>query len=106
MTKAQKQLQDFLEKEGFIVHLTKQDNKQCAEVEKWTTGGVDMLIWLNPFTAEELKSYVKDFDVDSQIDLHRGEDKLYKSNFTISQSLTDFTEFHDMLKAVVEKLNS
>ena len=80
-----KKLQKFFEDHGFNVHLTKQDNVQCAEIEKWTDGGVDMLIWLNPFNIEEFKSYVNDFDVDEQIDSHR-EDLRYKNDYTISQS--------------------
>ena len=51
-------LQNFLEENGFTVYLTEQDNVQCAEIEKWTDGGVDMIIFLKPFTIEEFKSYV------------------------------------------------
>lgn len=98
-----KKLKEFFEKEGFQVHLTRQDKRQCAEVEKWTDGGVDMIMWLNPFTVKEFKSYVDDFDVDEQIELHR-QDKMYKSNFTIRQSLDDFTNFHNHLKEVAAKL--
>jgi len=96
-------LTKLFEDNDFKVHLTKQDNIQCAEVEKWTDGGVDMIIWLNPFTVEEFKSCVNDFDVDEQIELHR-EGKDYKNAFTIRQSLEDFTDFHNKLKEVAEKL--
>ena len=57
-------LKTFFEENGFNVSLHIQDNVQCAELEKWTFGGVDMIIWLNPFTPEEFKSYVNDFDID------------------------------------------
>lgn len=97
------ELQEFFEENGFNVHLTKQDNVQCAELEKWTDGGVDMIIWLNPFTADEFKSYVNDFDVYETIDSHR-QDQRYKNYFTISQSLKDFTDFHNHLKEVASKL--
>ena len=96
-------LKTFFEENGFNVSLHIQDNVQCAELEKWTFGGVDMIIWLNPFTPEEFKSYVNDFDIDEQIDIHR-QDKSYKNNFTLSQSLTDFTDFHNELKEVASKL--
>lgn len=96
-------LQNFFEENGFNVFLTKQDDVQCAEVERWTDGGVDMIIWLNPFTADEFKSYVDDFDVDEQIDSHR-QDPRYKNDFTISQSLKDFTDFHNHLKEIASKL--
>jgi hypothetical protein len=103
-SKLVKKLENFFEEEGFKVHLFEQDKKQCAEVEKWTDGGVDMVIVLNPFSKDEFISWVNDFDVDEQIDIHR-EDRLYKNNFTISQSLKDFTDFHNHLKEVVEKIN-
>lgn len=98
-----KKLKKFFEDKGFQVHLTRQDGNQCAEVEKWTTGGVDMIMWLNPFTVEEFKSYVKDFDVDDEIDTHR-EDPKYRAAFTTRQSLNDFEEYHNGLKTIAEQL--
>jgi 5,10-methenyltetrahydromethanopterin hydrogenase len=97
-----KELQSFFEAEGFNVHLFKQDNKQCAEIEKWTDGGVDMLIVLMPFSKNEFIEYVNDFDVDEQIDLHR-QGEQYKNAFKISESVKDFTDFHNSLKDVVAK---
>ena len=99
----QNKLRDFFENEDFLVHPFEQDGQQCAEVEKWTSGGVDMIATLIPFTKEEFISYVNNFDIDEEIDNYR-QDKAYKATFSISQSLTDFTEFHNMLKEVVEKL--
>jgi hypothetical protein len=98
------QLQDFFEEQGFIVHLTEEDGVQCAEIEKWTDGGVDMVIYLDPFTKEEFLQYVEDFDIDEEIDLHR-QGKNYKNAFTISESVKDFTKFKTMLKKVAKKLN-
>lgn len=97
------QLTDFFEENGFNVYQFEQDGQQCAEVEKWTYGGVDMIITLIPFTKDEFISYVDDFDIDEKIDFYRN-DKSYKNTFTIRQSLKDFTEFNNMLKRVVEKL--
>ncbi len=98
-------LQDFFENEDFNVHLFEQDGMQCAEVEKWTEGGVDMIITLMPFTKEKFVEWVNDFDVDSEIDLHRQAED-YKRAFTISESLKDFTDFHNHLKDIVAKLNT
>ena len=97
------QLTDFFEENGFNVYQFEQDGQQCAEVEKWTDGGVDMIITLIPFIKDEFISYVDDFDIDEKIDFYRN-DKSYKNTFTIRQSLKDFTEFNNMLKRVVEKL--
>jgi hypothetical protein len=98
-----KSLRAFFETEEFHVHLFKQDKKQCAEIEKWTDGGVDMIICLMPFSKEEFAEFVKGFDIDEEIDLHR-ESQRYKNDFTITQSVKDFTDFHNMLKEVNEKL--
>lgn len=97
-------LQAFFEEQGFNVYLFEQDNKQCAEVEKWTDGGVDMVICLQPFKKEEFVKYVEEeFDMDEVIDLHRQGDD-YKKLFTITESVKDFTDFHNHLKEVVVKL--
>ena len=97
------QLTDFFEENGFNVYQFEQDGQQCAELEKWTYGGVDMIITLMPFSKDKFINYVNEFDIDEEIDVYR-KDKQYKAVFTISQSMADFTEFHDMLKEVVEKL--
>jgi len=105
MTKEQKKLKDFFEKQDFNVHLFKQDNQQCAEVEKWTDGGVDMIFTLMPFTAEKFIERVNDFNIDEEIDLHR-QGKDYRNAFTISESLKDFKNFQKGLKKVVQHLKN
>jgi DNA-binding LacI/PurR family transcriptional regulator len=95
------QLQSFFEEQGFSVFLSEQDGNQRAELESWTDGGVDMIIWLNPFTKEEFVSYVNDFDVDDVITNER-QNKDYCSNFTIRQSVDDFEAYYEVLKKVVE----
>jgi 2-succinyl-5-enolpyruvyl-6-hydroxy-3-cyclohexene-1-carboxylate synthase len=97
------ELQDFFEKEDFQVHLFEQDNEQCAEVEKWTDGGVDMIFELMPFVEKEFIKRVENFDVDEEIDFYR-ECQDYKKDFTVSESLKDFTNFHKDLKKTAKKL--
>ena len=96
-------LKDFFEKEDFLVHPFEQDGQQCAEVEKWTNGGVDMIITLIPFAADEFISYVDNFSVDEEVDEYR-QDNMYRKAFTIQQSLEDFTNFYEIIKEVSEKL--
>jgi 5,10-methenyltetrahydromethanopterin hydrogenase len=93
----------FFENEGFSVHLFEQDKKQCAELEVWTNGGVDMIIVLNPITEKEFINYVDNFEVDEEIDLHR-QDERYKNAFSISESVKDFTDFYNWLKEIKNKL--
>jgi hypothetical protein len=99
-----KELEKFFEENDFQVHLIEQDDQQCAEVEMWTDGGVDMIITLMPFNVKEFKEYVKDFDIDEQIDIHRQADD-YKKAFKISESLKDFTKYHNHLKKIVKLLD-
>ena len=98
-----KDLQTFFEEEDFKVHLFEQDGQQCADIETWTNGGVNMNIVLMPFTKEKFIEYVNDFNVDEQVDLYR-QDKLYKDNFTIHESLNDFEEFRDRLNDTVSTM--
>lgn len=98
-------LQKFFEDEGFNVDIFEQDNQRCAEIEKWTDGGVDMIIILMPFTKNEFIDYVNDFDVDDLINIHR-QDENYKRNFTMAQSRKDFKKFHKDLKKTVKKMES
>ena len=98
-------LQEFFENEEFSVNIFEQDNHTCAELEKWTDGGVDMIITLMPFTKNKFIDYVNDFDVDDLINTHR-QDENYKRNFTMAQSRKDFKKFHKDLKKIVKKMES
>jgi hypothetical protein len=97
------ELEEFFQQHGFQVYLTDQDDVQCAEVESWTDGGVDMIIWLNPFTKEEFIQYVENFDIDEEITINR-QNELYCDNFTIAESVKDFTTYHNGLKNIAHIL--
>lgn len=97
------ELTDFFEENDFGVHVVEQDGNQCAEIETWTNGGVNMILWLDPFTIEEFEQRVNDFDIDEEIVLHRqGQD--YKNVFSIRDSLKDFEDYHLRLQEVLDKL--
>lgn len=98
-------LTDFFENNNFIVHPVEEDGIKCAELETWTKGGVNMIIWLKPFNSKEFEEYVESFDMDEEIDVHR-QDQRYKDDFTISQSVKDFEDFTNRLKETVKKLST
>ena len=98
-----KELQDFFEQEGFNVSLSMEDGIQCAEIEKWTNGGVDMIILLRPFSEEAFIEYVDNFDISEEIDLHR-QNIAYVNNFKILEGVEDFSSFHNNLKDTVMRL--
>ena len=96
-------LKKFFEDFAIEVFLIKQVGVQCAELNTYTAGGVNMIVWLNPFTVEEFRDWVRDFDVDEQIDIHR-QDKRYCDAFSISNSVEDFTEYHARMKQILKNL--
>jgi hypothetical protein len=98
-----KELVDFFENNGFIVNLYTIENQECAEIEMWTDGGVDMIISLQPFTKKEFINSVESFDIDEEIELHRMDER-YKKAFTIRESLSDFENYHNKLKKIAEKI--
>jgi hypothetical protein len=97
-------LKEFLEANDFSVNVFEQDGVEVAELETWTEGGVNMIPFLSPFTMAEFVSYVEDFDIDEQVDLHR-QDNMYRKAFNITESVEDFTDFHNRLKEVCIKFN-
>ena len=98
-----KKLQQFSEKKEFSVTLFEQDGQKCADLEKWTNGGVDMIITLMPFTKKSFIEWVENFDVDEEIDTHRQSPE-YRSAFPISRSLKDFTDFKNHLIEIKNQL--
>lgn len=77
------------------------------ELESYTNGGVDMFITIdkNSYNTllEQLKEFVKNFDIDEEIEIHR-EDENYKRNFTIRESITDFENWVDYIRDCISKL--
>ena len=77
------------------------------ELENWTDGGVNMIIYLDKRKDENLKQqlieYIGNFDIDEAIEIHR-QDERYKEDFTIYQSLEDFTKWVESVEKLIEKL--
>lgn len=77
------------------------------EIETWTNGGVDMIhtfyfcedyqeLYDKDNVKKQLQEIADNFSIDDEIDIYR-QDKKYKEDFTISQSLEDFTEYKKTL---------
>jgi hypothetical protein len=95
------ELIEFFRSKDFRTHTSDDE----LDLETWTDGGVNMFIHLQPITVEEFINQVDSFDIDEEIDLHR-EDKRYKNDFTIRQSLDDFTAFQNRLEEIVSELTN
>lgn len=96
------QLIEFFDSNGFCAH--EQDvHNGILELETWTRGGVNMLMYLEPITIQSFEEQVNSFDVDEEIEVHRQDDR-YRRDFTIRESLEDFEEYHLRLKQVLINL--
>jgi hypothetical protein len=99
------QLKRIFEENGFNVSVNNEEESVAAEIQTYTNEGVEMNIWLKPFSIDSFVNYVDEFDIDEQIDLHRKEEGSYKNAFTMKQSVEDFTEFHNRLKELTIKID-
>ena len=79
------------------------EDNEIVELETWTDGGVNMHIVLRKGSdksyLQQFEDYLKNFDVDEEIEIHR-QDKQYKNDFTIRESLQDFEAYNEWLSNV------
>lgn len=107
---------DFLEKNtNYSVHIYTEDEGEVKgfELETYTDGGVNMIIFLDlrgkeiniENVIEEFESYIDDFDIEDQINMHRQAED-YKNAFTMRESLDDFEKFKETLKEKLGEMKS
>ena len=92
----------ILEKYFDYMELNDKDN---LYLETWTNGGVDMIIYLedNKSIKENLQQYIKNFDIDEEIDIHRQDEK-YKRDFNITESLEYFKNWITYIEKIEKEL--
>lgn len=84
------------------------------EIETYTGGGVNQIIFLDfrdtekdPKNADDfinvLEDRINSIDIDEEIELNR-HDSTYREHFTLRESLKDFEEWQKELKNLVKKL--
>ena len=82
------------------------ENESSYELKTCTDEGVDMIITIEKnggTLLEQLKEYIDNFDIDSEIDMYR-KDKEYRDNFTIKESIEDFESYISYVKDLIEEL--
>lgn len=101
LNKEQKRLKKALEKHGFSVEFLDKE----IEIENWTDGGEDMLIYLDDFTVEELELYADDYDIDEHIEMMMQDKRPggYAANFTLTEALADQTAWLEDLREVIRE---
>lgn len=96
------------EKEILENYFTILENKSGYELETWTNEGVDMIITIEKnggTLLEQLKEYIDNFDIDSEIDMYR-ENEEYRNHFTIKESIEDFENYISYVKDLIEELET
>lgn len=96
------------EREILENYFTILENESGYELETWTNEGVDMIITIEKngdTLLEQLKEYIDNFDIDSEIDMYR-ENEEYRNNFTIKESLEDFESYISYVKNLIEELET
>lgn len=109
------QIFDILENNDISIYNYTEENKLCGyELNTYTKGGVNQIIFLdfrdngNPENTddfiEKFSERIKDIDIDDEIEINR-QDKSYKANFTLRESLNDFEEWKKELENIVKQIN-
>lgn len=98
-----------IEEFNFNVNLLNENGMvNGMEIETWTAGGVDMIhtiyfldnyqnIYDKDKVKRELDELYNNFSIDDEIDMYR-QNKKYKDDFTIKESLEDFEKYKERLK--------
>ena len=79
------------------------EDNDIIQLESWTDGGVDMVIYIDKNEKidhlQQFKNFINNFNIDEEIEIHR-QNEQYKNDFTISESLEDFTSYLNDLKEI------
>ena len=85
------------------------EDKQYLTLETWTSGGVNMIIYISKTMSdglvEQFEYYINSFDIDEEIDLHR-QDIRYRNAFRIVESVNDFSKYISKMKSILKQLKS
>ena len=113
--KTLQQLLDIIEENDITVHNYVENGMLCGfELNAYTDAGVNEILFLdfrnpeqdpkNPkhFIAE-FESYINHYSVDDRIENNR-QDPKYKQDFTLNESLDDFTKFDNKLKDILSEM--
>ena len=108
---------DIIEENGISIDKYDENGRLCGyELNTYTKGGVNEIIFLDfreenqdPKNADdfikEFKSYMKCYTIDERIETNRQNPK-YKEDFTLKQSLKDFSKWNKKIKKLIKELET
>lgn len=114
--KTLEQIFDIIEGKEISIDNYTEDEKLCGyELNTYTAGGVNEIIFLDfrnsefePTNVDDfitvINERINDIDIDDEIENYR-QDKRYRQAFTLSQSLEDFTDWKNGLDKMLEEIN-
>lgn len=85
------------------------EDENGYELEDWTSGGVDMIIYLHKeddrfnSITEQFRYYVESFDIDEEIDIHRQAED-YRNAFSCRESVRDFEDWAEYIEDIAKEL--
>lgn len=114
--KTLKQIFNILQNNEISINNYTEDDKLCGyELNTYTEAGVNQIIFLDfrdngkPKNAndfiEKLSERIDGIDIDDEIEMNR-QDKNYKENFTLRESLTDFEDWKEGLEEIVKEIKN
>jgi len=108
---------EIIEKNNISIYEYEENNVLCGyELSTYTDAGVNEIIFLdfredfkNPKNIDdfikEFKSYMKHYTIDERIENNRQNAK-YKEDFTLKQSLKDFSKWYKKIKELIKEIES
>tara|TARA_R110000772_G_C13040730_1_gene412910 strand:- start:76 stop:426 length:351 start_codon:yes stop_codon:yes gene_type:complete len=114
--KTLEQIFEIIEENEISIHKYEEDKKLFGyELSTFTQGGVNEILFLdfrsenqNPENVsdfiKEFKDYINSQSIDDRIERNR-QSPLYRNDFTIKESLKDFTNFQKKLKRILKLIS-
>jgi hypothetical protein len=114
--KTLEQIFDIIEHSDITFDDYEENNILCGyELNSYTDGGVNEILFLdfrdknkdpkNPKDfIKEFESYINHYTIDERIDNNRQNER-YKNDFTLKESLKDFTKFDKKLRRILKKIS-
>lgn len=112
-----KRLFNKIKNAGISIYEYKENNKLCGyELNTYTKGGVNQIVFIDfrdtdkkPNNPNDFKDLffeiIKSIDIDEEVEINR-QNKTYRNDFTISESLQDFTDWKNQLLTLANSLNN
>lgn len=98
-----KELENFFLNEGFKIHKFEEGGELCADLEKETDLGINVLIPIIPFTSDGYVKAVRKFDIETEVEVARSVNAHAKV-FSLEETTSDIEDFNYNLEELIDIL--